>query len=253
MNDIRYLLSTRELLESSDKEKIWEAACAKLDTERLQKINKITHEKKRAESICAGLLLQLGVQELCRTRDVGVIRTEAEMCTVGTEPTDGVETIDSPVRLLTVSQVLALLEAPVEIEYTYGERNKPYFRNFPWYFNLSHSEEYVFCVFSDREVGVDIQYKRSFYNERILRRFFTKEEQELWEHCATPEERETFFYRMWIRKEAYGKLTGEGIGKSVSVNVTDEAEIAKLGVAWEHFDVLSEYQIAVCKGLGKKE
>lgn len=231
MNDIRYLLSIRELLESPDREKILEEAYGKLDAERLQKINKITNEKKRAESICAGLLLQLGVQELCRTR----------------------ETTGSQIPLLTVSQVLAMLGEPIEIEYTYGERNKPYFRNLPWYFNLSHSEEYVFCVFSEQEVGVDIQYKRSFYNERILRRFFTKEEQALWESLATPEERETFFYRMWIRKEAYGKLTGEGIAKAVSVNVTGEDEIAKLGVIWEHFEVLPDYQIGVCKGLGKKE
>ncbi len=240
MNDIRYLLSIKELLDGSDKDRLLEVACGKLDAERLQKINKIINDQKRAESIGAGLLLQLGVQELCRA--------SSEIATSESNNTDTMK-----LQLLTVSQVLKKLGAPIEIEYSYGEKNKPSFRNLPWHFNISHSEEYVFCVLSEQEVGVDIQYKKTFYNEGILRRFFTKEEQTQWSSYATQKERDEFFYQMWIRKEALGKLTGEGIAQTISVNMIGTQAPEEFGITWEHLDALSEYRMVICKWRESKE
>lgn len=247
MNDIRYLLSISELLDALTKDTLVEVAYKKLDKQRLQKVKNITNEKKRAESIGAGLLIQLAVQEANSPESEHKISEEYE-----NNPMKEQGAIQN-VCLLSVSELLAKLHNPIETEYGYHENGKPYFTNFPWHFNLSHSEEYVFLVLSEQEVGVDIQQERSFYNERILRRFFTKEEQELWKAHEIPEEREKFFWRMWIRKESYGKLTGEGIAKAVSVNVTQADEISKLGVEWEHYEMLPGYHMASCKWIENKE
>ena len=69
----------------------------------------------------------------------------------------------------------------------------------------------------------------------------------MWEQLPTQEERDAFFYRMWTAKEALGKLTGEGIAKAISVNVTSPKEAKELGVVWEYCDDLPEYAISVCK------
>ncbi len=229
MQDIKYLLSIKELLEESTKEQLAEIAYKKVDSERRRKAENITNEKKWAESIGAGLLLQLGLQEIHNKGENGTI------------------------PVFTVSQVLAKLGDPIEVAYEYGEKNKPYFRDLPWYFNISHSGEYVLCVLSKQEVGVDIQYKSSSYQERILHRFFTEKEKELWEYCATREEKEDFFYRLWTAKEALGKLTGEGIGKTISVNVTDSEETEGMRVVWEYYDSLPKYGISICKWKETKE
>ena len=251
MRDIRYLLSIKELLEEATKDGLAEIAYAKMDSERREKAKYITNETKRAESIGAGLLLQLGLQEICRETS----KQEQDICqeALKQEPGTGDKELHNSIPIFTVSQVLAKLKEPIEVCYKYGENNKPYFKDCPWYFNISHSKEYVLCVLSKQEVGVDIQYKRTFFNERILHRFFTEEEKELWEKCTSREERDTFFYRMWTAKEALGKLTGEGIIKAVSVNVVMPKEGESLGVIWEHCDCLPEYAISICKRKETKE
>lgn len=215
MKDIRYLLSIKELLEGSSTEQLAEQACTKLDKERSQRLKGMKHGKKYAESLGAGLLLQLGMQEL--------------------------STPELTIQYLTVSQVLARLGEPIDLKYTYGEYGKPYFKYLPVYFNISHSGDYVFCVFSEQEIGADIQYRKSLSNDRIVRRFFTRSEQEMWDKCTSLKERERLFYHLWTRKEAYGKLTGEGIAKTASVDVNS------LDISWEDYEIADDYQIAVCK------
>lgn len=252
MKDIRYLLSIKELLDGSKAEQLTEWACTKQDKERLKKIQGLSHTRKKAECIGAGLLLQLGLQEIQKEK-TGC----NEECSFGSKENSE----EAKVQHLTISQVLAKLCTPVEPEYTYGEKGKPYFKNSNIYFNLSHSEDYVFCVFSKQEVGVDIQYRKPIANDRVVKRFFAEAEQEAWEQCSTMEEKETLFYRLWARKEAYGKLTGEGIVAATAVNVLEavsENDKDFVGnkipeVFWEDYEILDNYQISVCKQAGEKE
>lgn len=241
MNDIRYLLSIKELLDDSVKEKLLEAACAKLDSERLQKVQGISQARKRGQSIGAGLLLQLGLQEISK-RDLccdEVVRTNEDEVSE-----------EALIQCFTVSQIIAMLDDPIEEEYTYGEKGKPYFKNIPINFSLSHSGDYVFCVFSEQEVGADIQYKKPDAGERVVKRFFTEAEREAWKRCATQEEREELFYKLWSRKEAYGKLTGEGI---VAATAVDVMEALPMAIFWQDFKVLENYHISICKSAREEE
>lgn len=243
MKEIRYLLSINELLdESPETAQLAEQAYAKLDAERKRKLDGMKPGRKYAECLGAGLLLQLGLQ---RSR-VEVESSSGSSEAKSNEDVAGL-TFKSSVQCLKVSEVVAQLGAPIEPKYTYGEKGKPYFQNFPVFFSLSHSGDYVFCAFSEREVGADIQYRKPFPNERVVRRFFTLEERKAWESCATNEEREKLFYRLWTRKEAYGKLTGEGIAATVSANVLS------LKASWEDYDLPDDYYISVCKSPAEKE
>lgn len=252
MQDIIYLLSIKELLEESTQEQLAEMAYTKLDSERWKKVQNITNKTKRAESIGAGLLLQLGLQQIHK-ESVNCETTKEKMKNKEETLSGEQECVTRHgIPLLTVSQVLSQLGEPIEATYEYGENHKPYFRDIPWYFNLSHSKEYVLCVFSKQEVGVDIQHKRKGSQERILQRFFTKEELQMWRSFLTKEAQDDFFYRIWAAKEAYGKLTGEGIAKAVSVN-TSPKSAEDLGIVWQFYDDLTEYAISICKWKEIKE
>ncbi|MEV6025279.1 4'-phosphopantetheinyl transferase superfamily protein [Streptomyces sp. NPDC052036] len=79
-------------------------------------------------------------------------------------------------------------------------------------FSLSHSSGLVAVAVSTTAcVGIDIEQLlpgRPF--EEIARRFFAPEERALWArtHCA---DRLRTWYRIWTRREAYVKATGDGL------------------------------------------
>ena len=57
-----------------------------------------------------------------------------------------------------------------------GENGKPYLEEYPEiHFNLSHSGNMVFAVFSDREVGCDIE-EIGKPQEKLEERFFLKDD-----------------------------------------------------------------------------
>ncbi len=236
MNDIRYLLSIRELLNTPAAEKLMQRAYEKLDGERKHKLDHITAKRKYAESLGAGLLLQLGLQ---RMLDAGSKKACQEDVPAGF----------TGMEIVSMEEILEQLKTPIEATYCYGGNGKPYFQDIPIYFNLSHSEDYVCCVFSEEEVGVDIQYNKPLTNERVVRRFFTDKEQSMFDNCVTQQEREQCFFWLWARKEAYGKLTGEGIVKAVSVEVLENETH---DVIWEDYTGLIGYQIAICRRIGKR-
>ena len=137
---------------------------------------------------------------------------------------------------------------------------KPYFRDLPVYFNLSHSGEYVLCAVSTEEIGADIQQHCGKDVGKLARRFFPEREWTALERAG--EERERLFYRLWARKEAYGKLTGKGVADALGVDllpgeglpgkaVPGGAEAAVLpegrGLLWEEYGIMEAYSIAFCR------
>ena len=81
------------------------------------------------------------------------------------------------------------------------------------HFNLSHCGELAVCAIADREVGVDVeQLKHHDDMERVAQHFFADEEARRLRTLAGME-RTRFFFRTWVRKEAYLKATGEGLAR----------------------------------------
>lgn len=89
---------------------------------------------------------------------------------------------------------------------TSAENGKPYLSDRPQiHFNLSHTGEWVLCAVSDTPVGVDAQVLTR-YRAKVAARWFSEEERQ-W-IAQQPDER---FTRLWTRKEAYAKMTGDGM------------------------------------------
>ena len=87
------------------------------------------------------------------------------------------------------------------------------------HFNLSHGGERVMAAVSDRPVGCDVE-RIAPFDEAVARECLTDGEL-AWVKMALPGlDRDRAFIRLWVRKEAYVKAVGRGLGidlKSVSL------------------------------------
>ena len=86
---------------------------------------------------------------------------------------------------------------------------KPYFKYLDLFFSLAHTDGIALCALCDKPVGIDIEWidDRSSLLD-IAKRFFSAEEQAYISQSAFPL---LVFYSLWTKKEAYAKLTGEGL------------------------------------------
>lgn len=266
------MLSLEDFLDGEDAEKYFREAFEKVDGVRRKKAECMKVKGPQAACLGAGLLMQLAVREaLEKTWEEprGEIREEPREGTHGGEiciRKDSGADIELSAKkgyhyrlsVYTVPQMLGLLGSPLDLKLYYGEKGKPYLRDHPFYFNLSHSGSYVVCALSRHEVGVDIQqYKRTDI-DRLAERFFSTEEKKALKACHDRKELELLFYRLWTRKEAYGKLTGEGIAavidRSVLPLIEGEMPAAEAGdepsLFWQEW-TLEGYGIALCQYGGK--
>lgn len=86
------------------------------------------------------------------------------------------------------------------------ERGKPYFKEVPIEFSVSHTGSLWVCLIDREPVGVDVQKIRPCRRDKIAERYYTRDEQEYVAAMG-----ENGFFQIWARKEAYVKFTGDGI------------------------------------------
>lgn len=95
---------------------------------------------------------------------------------------------------------------PAEIAFEYSRSGKPALAGAKGLkFNTSHSAGRQMVAVAGREVGVDVERVRSCFRfDDIVKRFLPPEE------AAAVSSAETFF-RVWTRREAFLKATGQGL------------------------------------------
>lgn len=224
METKKFLLKISEFWECPNGEELFGQAFSKVDHQRREKARRVKGERNRAASLGAGLLLQYA------------IRTAEDGRTWEAFAEDGL-------KICTVPLLLKSIPEPMPLQYGYGEHGKPYLINSPWRFNLSHSGDYVLCALSRREVGADIQVYQKKDVKKLAGRFFSEEENR---SLKQSEDENADFFRLWTRKEAYGKLTGEGLAGALGINLQDEGEIFG-ELCWEEYDMPKGYRIAICQ------
>ena len=109
----------------------------------------------------------------------------------------------------------ALSVPPGEVAFSHGEHGKPRLPGAELRFNLSHSAGLGLLALSrSREVGVDLELPRGRRTDDLARRFFAPGEQA---RLFALDEAARFeaFFRLWCCKEAFLKVTGEGLSRSL--------------------------------------
>ena len=185
----------------------------RVDAVRYEKALKIGEPKSRAASLGAGLLLQKLARD-CRDG----IRIEG-------------------LRHCPPEELLAEAEPPIPLHYRFGAHGKPEISELPLNFSLSHSGSYVICAVSERRIGADIQQLKDTDSRKLAQRFFAESEYKELEKCGESG-RQRLFFEMWTRKEAYGKLTGEGVIPALKRETYE--------VCWADFPAPEGYALAVC-------
>ena len=87
-------------------------------------------------------------------------------------------------------------------------RGKPYFVDSSLHFSISHTKEHAFCVLAECPVGIDAEEKDRQINLRLAEKILSEPERKRFESAA--DQRDALL-RLWVLKEAAGKLTGEGV------------------------------------------
>ena len=223
-----YILDVTELKNSARQEEL----LAGLNLERRKKVLKCVRPQDQLRSLGAGLLLQYGIWRAIKESAV----------------------LQKPEEILSdcawISVSLAQLECTAgqaaqfcaDLDWTQNAHGKPYLKNIPIYFNLSHSASKVLCGVSDSEIGVDIQEMRNGNVKGIWKRFFDEREKLLLEQCDDLKSQEQLFYQMWAYKEAYGKFTGRGL----MIDKSPWLDEQQLGICFSQYGELKGYAAVAC-------
>lgn len=141
-----------------------------------------------------------------------------------------------------------------EVKFSYNKYGKPFYsgdENF--FFNLSHSGEWVACIWANFIVGVDIEQILPIDLE-IATHFFSREEVDVL-YGKPHGERMFYFYDLWTLKESYIKALGKGMSLPLnSFTITKSAEKGVIiknqshnsSYYFKQYCVNSNYKLSLC-------
>lgn len=123
---------------------------------------------------------------------------------------------EDKLRCITADALLRTAMGTENFQIQKNEFGKPYIKDRnDFYYNLSHSGDYVVLAFGNTEVGIDIQrHDENTDIQTVAQSCFTRDERE---YVGESKER---FYEIWTGKESYLKCVGKGLrggARSVSV------------------------------------
>ena len=111
---------------------------------------------------------------------------------------NNLKNLDKKKSLIVLKKMLHYLNIDYSKIYktTYG---KPYFKNSEIFFNYSHSKNYIACVISYYEVGIDIEETNRLISDIVANKYLDGEKDN------------NKRIEIWVRKESFCKLKGLGL------------------------------------------
>ena len=89
-----------------------------------------------------------------------------------------------------------------------AERGKPYFKDSPYHFSITHTDKHAFCALSLKNVGIDAEEIDRRVDLRIAEKVLSPGEYTQYE--ASEDKKKTLL-TFWVLKEAQVKLSGAGL------------------------------------------
>ena len=138
-----------------------------------------------------------------------------------------------------------------EISIMTDNYGKPYLLNKKdFYFNISHSGQWVVCALDTEPVGIDVELMLPV-DFGIAEQFFSTDEQKRL-FSRGDKEKLPFFYELWTVKESFIKTVGKGLSiplNSFSVNFEerkiDFLEYSKENYYFKQYNIDDNYKMAV--------
>ena len=107
------------------------------------------------------------------------------------------------------------------LEYSINKYGKPYFNDYNYYFNISHSYDYVITVVSKKEIGIDIEKIRKTSLNSIHYFATAKEQEYILSSTHNIEER---LFKIYTLKEAYFKMIGTNLDHVLDIEFIIEGD-----------------------------
>lgn len=130
---------------------------------------------------------------------------------------------------------------------------KPFLKNLPLHFNVSHSGKWIVAAVDDQSVGIDIEKIEPIDYQKISRFFFSNEE---YTFIMDQQKQDQLmsFYSIWTGKESYLKATGQGLSVSLnSFSVCNDSgkiisNVSPGNEEWhlQSYNISPEYHLTVC-------
>ena len=126
---------------------------------------------------------------------------------------------------LSLTALSLLYRAGVDGTLSYDENGRPFFADRTCDFSITHTQNHVFCALIDGEdepmrIGIDAEdLNRADFSDfdAMAERWFRESEKSIFFASPTKET----FLRIWTRKEAYAKYTGEGLRALSKIDTED--------------------------------
>jgi 4'-phosphopantetheinyl transferase len=90
----------------------------------------------------------------------------------------------------------------------YNKFGKPFLKNNPVFFNISHSGDFVICAINDKsEIGIDIE----IISDIEINDFKSQLTENEWSNIILSNNKKATFFDYWTQKEAVVKAHGHGL------------------------------------------
>lgn len=119
------------------------------------------------------------------------------------------------------------------------EAGKPYVNRGGIFVSLSHSGDLCVCAVCDRPIGIDIEYTKEKFPEKVARKYFNNFDRLILDADGDMTH-DALLYILWTRKESVLKCSGKGL--SALSSASEEGYSIKSGV------VFGKYAVSVCVG-----
>lgn len=136
-----------------------------------------------------------------------------------------------------ISEAYRCSAKSISLENLPSGKPKAYVGDKEIFISISHSGDFVACALSTATVGIDIEVKREV-SDGLARRALSRDEYAYvtaFEGDFSAKEQNEAFFRIWTAKEAYLKLTGEGLAG------LEKAQVLPLVLSGEGDGLFLEY------------
>lgn len=140
-----------------------------------------------------------------------------------------------------------------QVSFYTNEYGKPFVCGRPnFHFNVSHAGEWVVCISSSTEVGIDVEHIQPI--DLDIAKYYFSELEYMDLQTKEDEEKTSYFYELWTLKESYIKARGMGLSiplKDFCIRVRNrkifltEKEINE-NWFFKQYEIDPCYKLAVC-------
>ena len=138
-----------------------------------------------------------------------------------------------------------------DLKYIIGLNGKPCLKKGSPFFSISHCDNIVVCIISERNVGIDIEDIKEA-NKFIVNKALTQKEKI--QLSSLNMDRNEYFFRIWTLKEALLKNIGDGLSygiKNIEFDIKDDIDCNLNGFRFKQEKVSirdKEYIISIACG-----